>query len=345
LQVAKMNGLVETTPSGLYCRQGDFYIDPWRPVQRAVITHAHGDHARQGSAAYLACAEGASVLKARLGDQIRLQALAYGEKLSLGRVQISLHPAGHILGSSQVRIEAGGRICVVSGDYKVEEDPTCEPMELLRCHQFITESTFGLPIFRFPSQQQVLDDIGAWWQSNRDSSRTSVLFAYALGKAQRVIAGLDPSIGPILTHGAVEKINACYRQAGVRLPATRTVGSVENKKDFRGAIVIAPPSADHPAWLRKFAEPSRAVASGWMQIRGNRRRRSLDRGFILSDHSDWQGLNQAIAAAEADTVGVTHGYAAEMVRWLTEIGRQAYAMRTSFGAGTDAESDESPNRT
>jgi putative mRNA 3-end processing factor len=339
-----MNEIVENTPSGLYCREGDFYIDPWLPVQRAVITHAHADHARRGSGAYLTCAAGAPLLKARLGDQIRLQAPAYGEKLSLGRVQISLHPAGHILGSSQVRIELGGRVCVVSGDYKMEDDPTCEPMEPLPCHQFITESTFGLPIFRFPSQQQVLTDIGSWWQSNRESGRTSVLFAYALGKAQRVIAGLDPSIGPILTHGAVEKINACCRQSGVRLPATRPVGSVEDKKGFRGAIVIAPPSADHPAWLRKFADPSRAVASGWMQIRGNRRRRSLDRGFVLSDHSDWRGLNRAIAATGAETVGVTHGYAAELVRWLTEIGLQAFDMTTSFGGEIDTESDERPNR-
>ena len=337
--------LVENTPSGLYCREGDFYIDPILPAERAVITHAHGDHAKAGSRSYLTSREGAPLLKIRLGDQIRVQSLAYGDSLRLGGVRVSLHPAGHILGSCQVRIEHGGKVCVVSGDYKVEADATCEPMEPLRCQQFITESTFGLPIFHWPPQQQVIDDIHSWWRSNRECGRTSVLFAYALGKAQRVISGLDPSIGPILTHGAVEKINRCYRQAGVRLPVTRTVGSVEDKKAFRGAIVIAPPSADHPSWLRKFSEPSRAVASGWMQIRGNRRRRSLDRGFILSDHSDWDGLNRVITATGAETIGVTHGYAAEMVRWLVENGREAKLVSAAFSENVDTGSEDSQSET
>ena len=254
-------------------------------------------------------------------------------------VRLSLHPAGHILGSAQVRIEKDGEVLVVSGDYKRNPDPTCAPFEPLRCHTFISESTFGLPIFKWPEPDQVMADINAWWRSNREDGRTSILFAYALGKAQRLLAGLDHTIGPILAHGAVEKVNRCYRDVGINLPQTHYVGDYEDKDLIKGALVIAPPSADHPAWMRRFPQRSRAFASGWMRIRGNRRRRAVDRGFVLSDHSDWNGLIQTIEASGANKILLTHGYASELVRWLQEQGYDARAIPTVDGDLTDIEGE------
>ncbi len=326
-----MNGILQLNPKGLYCSEGDFYIDPWQPVNKAVITHAHADHARWGCRSYLCATQGKGVLQARLGSDAAIETLDYEEVKTVNGITLSLHPAGHILGSAQVRIEKEGQIWVVSGDYKREPDPTCTPLEPLGCHVFVSESTFGLPIFRWPEPEAVMADINAWWRSNRDQGRTSVLFAYALGKAQRIIAGLDPTIGPILTHGAVEKFNSHYRDAGIRLPPTRYVGSLDNRRILKSALVIAPPSADNPSWLRRFPpDRLRAFASGWMRIRGNRRRRSIDRGFVLSDHSDWDGLVETITATAAEKIVVTHGYATELARWLQEEGRQAEVIPTVF---------------
>ncbi len=320
---AAIKGGLVMTVSGLYCPAGDFYIDPLHPVKRAVITHAHADHARAGSASYLCAREGLALLQARLGPDARIEALAYGERTTRSGVVVSLHPAGHIRGSAQVRIEHRGYVTVVSGDYKTAADPTCTPLDPQPCHTFISESTFGLPIFRWPAGDTILATIEAWWRENREHGRASILFAYALGKAQRILAGLDPSIGLMLCHGAVEKINRIYRQAGVALPPTRYAGDIQDRKRLRGALVIAPPSADHPTWMRRFPQRSRAFASGWMRIRGHRRRRAVDRGFIISDHSDWDGLIATVAASGAETIGVTHGYSAAMVRWLKEQGYDA----------------------
>ena len=328
-----MKTLVQPTPSGLYCAAGDFYIDPLHPVKHAVITHAHADHTRAGSRSYLCAQEGRALLQARLGPEARIKALPYGEGVRLNGVGLSLHPAGHIRGSAQVRIERKGHVTVVSGDYKTAPDPTCTPLAPLPCHTFISESTFGLPIFKWPSTEAILDAINAWWWENQTLGRTSILFAYALGKAQRILAGLDLSIGPILTHGAVEKINRIYRQAGIRLPETRYVGDQKDRELRREALVIAPPSADHPAWMRRFPERSRAFASGWMRIRGHRRRRAVDRGFVFSDHSDWEGLVATIEASGAESVGITHGYTAEMVRWLREKGLDAEAIPAADRTG------------
>ncbi len=326
----KINALLQLTHYGLYCPPGDFYIDPLRPVARAVITHAHADHARAGSRKYLCAREGRAILQTRLGTDAKIDTLPYGQTLHLKGVALSLHPAGHIRGSAQVKIVHRGHTTVVSGDYKTHFDPTCTPLEPLRCHTFISESTFGLPIFKWPPVESVMAAINGWWRENRDQGRTSILFAYALGKAQRIMAGLDPAIGPILTHGAVERINRIYRREGLDLPETRHVDDVKDRDLRREALVIAPPSADHPAWMRRFAQRSRAFASGWMRIRGHRRRRSVDRGFVLSDHCDWPGLNQAIAETGAETVWVTHGYAPEMVRWLADQGRDAHVVETRF---------------
>ncbi|WP_128000611.1 ligase-associated DNA damage response exonuclease [Piscinibacter defluvii] len=326
--------LVVQRPEGLYCPPGDFFIDPWRPVDRAVITHAHADHARRGHAHYLAAAPAEGVLRARLGE-VTLQALAYGEAVEHRGVRISLHPAGHVLGSAQVRLEHGGQVWVASGDYFVsgadDHNPTCAPFEPVRCDCFITESTFGLPVYRWRPQREVYADIDAWWRANAAEGRASVLFGYSFGKAQRLLAGVDASIGPIVVHGAVEALNAAYRAAGVALPPTLLGTEVSDKALLQRALVVAPPSVQGSPWLRRFGGYADAFASGWMQLRGTRRRQGLDRGFVLSDHADWPGLQRAIAATGASRVIVTHGYEAVMVRWLSGQGLQAGSFATEYG--------------
>lgn len=323
--------LVVARPEGLYCPPGDFYIDPWKPVERAVITHGHGDHARTGNGHYLAAAAGAGILRARLGD-IRLQTLDYGERLEHGGVTLSLHPAGHVLGSAQVRLEYRGEVWVASGDYKTEADGTCAPFEPVRCHCFITESTFGLPIYRWQPQAALFAEIDAWWRANQAAGRASVLFCYAFGKAQRILHGIDASIGPILVHGAMEPLNRVYREAGIALPETRYAGDIaRNDPLLRQALVMAPPSAGGSTWMRRFGDYSDAFASGWMMLRGTRRRRGVDRGFVLSDHADWPGLLWAIEQSGAERVFVTHGSVNVLVRYLNEQGLDAQAFSTEYG--------------
>jgi putative mRNA 3-end processing factor len=322
--------LLALSPRGLYCEHGDFYVDPWEPVDRAVITHAHADHATWGSRAYLTSTQGVPVLRARLEPGASIRGLNYGEEVNLNGTTISLHPAGHILGSSQIRIEHAGEVWVVSGDYKTQPDPTCTPFEPVRCHTFVTESTFGLPIYRWPSQSEVFDQINSWWRANAANGKITLLLGYALGKAQRLLAGLDPAVGPILTHGAVERMTSVYREAGVNLPATRYAGAAQNKADASGAIVLAPPYADASLWSRRFRNHVTGFASGWMMVRGARRQRSLDRGFPLSDHVDWPSLMATIEATGAGEVWVTHGYTGPVVRWLQERGIQARAVETRF---------------
>jgi putative mRNA 3-end processing factor len=311
------SNLIQFTDRGPYCPAGGFYIDPWASVERAIITHAHSDHAHPGCGRYLTAHTGQHVLRLRLGEAV-IDTLEYGERLTLDGVTVSLHPAGHILGSAQVRVEHRGQVWLVSGDYKLDADMTCIPLELVGCHTFVTESTFGLPIYRWPPQQVVFDDINAWWRANQQAGRASVLFGYSLGKAQRVLAGLDPSIGPIYTHGAIEQYNAAYRASGVRLPATQHVGAAAGRAVWQGAMILAPPSARRSPWMRRFGRAATGFASGWMQIRGARKQRAVDRGFILSDHADWPGLQHVIAATGAQRVLVTHGYSGVLARWLRE---------------------------
>ncbi|MEP6941504.1 MAG: ligase-associated DNA damage response exonuclease [Betaproteobacteria bacterium] len=329
-----MNDLVVARPEGLYCPPGDFYIDPWRPVARAVITHAHSDHARAGSGHYVAMRDAEAVLRIRLGN-IDLQSMDYGERIVHHGVTLSLHPAGHVLGSAQVRLEHGGVVWVVSGDYKTQPDPTCPPFEAVRCDTFISESTFGLPIYRWQAPEDVFADMAAWWRANAQAGRASVLYCYAFGKAQRVLAGLRDAgatdIGALVCHGAVQVLNDAYRRTGVDLPATHRVSDLDPAA-LRSALILAPPSAAGTPWLRRFGQFSDAFASGWMLLRGARRRRALDRGFVLSDHADWPGLQSAIAATGAQRVIITHGQVAPMVRWLEQQGLQA--------AGFDTEYDE-----
>jgi putative mRNA 3-end processing factor len=333
----KKGGLIALTPRGLFCKQGDFYIDPWKPVRRAVVTHAHADHSYRGNESYLVPKEGERISRIRMGDEASLETLSYRETTDTNGVKVSFHPAGHILGSAQVRVEYKGEIWVISGDYKLTPDATCAAFEHVKCHHFVTEATFGLPIYRWRDTQVIFDEINQWWRRNQEKGKASVIFAYSLGKAQRIMNGIDRSIGPIFTHGAVERLTEAYRESGVDLPATTYVGSVENKKEFAGSLVVAPPSAQQAVgWLKRFGPHSTGFASGWMTVRGARRQRAVDRGFVLSDHADWPELLTAIRGAEAETVYVTHGFSPEVVRWLNENGQHAVELKTKF-VGDDAE--------
>jgi len=333
-----VSDLLEINPNGLYCPAGDFYIDPWRQVSHAVITHAHADHARPGSDRYLCASPGKHVLRTRMGNNATINTVKYGEHFSVHGVDVSLHPAGHLLGSSQVRVHHQGVTWVVTGDYKLQQDSTCECFESVPCDVFVTESTFGLPVYRWPEPATVANEINTWWRANADSGRTSVLLSYALGKAQRVASLLDPSIGPIYGHGAVMKLVEAYRASGVRLPPIDRIPPRSRKIGGGRGIVIAPPSAAATSWINRFGETSIAMVSGWMLLRGVRRRRGFPQGFILSDHVDYPDLMQAVKASGAQRVLVTHGFTDIVARLLTERGYQAEILPTRFIG------EESPDR-
>jgi putative mRNA 3-end processing factor len=288
-----------------------------------------------------------TVLRARLGDGAEIATLEYGQSLAINSASVSLHPAGHILGSAQVRIEHRGEIWLVSGDYKTERDVTCSPLEVVRCHAFISECTFGLPVYRWEEQQVVFDEILSWWRANQAAGKASLLFAYALGKSQRILAGLATMgelPGPIYTHGAVETMTEAYRAAGIRLPLTTHVSAARLKAEWSRALILAPPSAQGTPWSRRLGPLSTGFASGWMRIRGARRRRSLDRGFVLSDHADWPNLFRTIAATGAETVILTHGYTAVVARWLQSQGRNAEAIATGYVGERDDPVESGPSR-
>ena len=328
--------LLRATERGLYCEAGNFYIDPWLPVDRAVITHAHGDHARWGSRSYVCASECERVLRTRLGSDQSISTRRWGETFDLDGVRVSFHPAGHILGSAQIRVERHGETWVVSGDYKIEPDPTCTPFDSVRCNVFVTESTFGLPIYRWAPQSETFRDIAEWWKGNREAGKASVIFAYALGKAQRLLAGLaELAEGAFYCHGAVERLNHDYRDGGISLPPTTYAGSMPRSHDWAGSMIVAPPSAAGSLWLRRFGSISTAFASGWMRVRGARRRRSVDRGFVLSDHVDWPSLMSAIESTGAERVLVTHGYRDPVVRVLREKGLTADSLASRWEGETE----------
>ncbi len=324
--------LIQLSPAGLYCPAGDFHIDPWRPVPRAVITHAHSDHARSGSALYFAHADSLALLRWRLGADSNLQGLAYGERFELGAATVSLHPAGHVLGSAQVRIEVDGVVWVVSGDYKRDPDPTCAGFEVIACDVFITEATFALPVYRWAPTATVAAEILGWWDACAARGETAVLGCYALGKAQRVLAELGRlSDRQVLLHGAMAPAVEIYRAAGIALPPTATVSEQAKGRELAGELVLAPPSALGTPWMGRFKNVSTGFASGWMRLRGNRRRRGFDRGFVVSDHADWPGLIDTIVATGARKVLATHGSTEVLVRFLRERGIDAAALKTELG--------------
>ncbi len=322
--------LVELREEGLYCPRADLYIDPWKPVRRAVVTHAHADHARPGHGAYLAHHDSVPVLKHRLGRVIRLEGYPYRDSLRINGVSISLHPAGHIIGSSQVRLEYRGETWVISGDYKLAGDGITPPYEPVKCHHFITESTFGLPVFKWQKQEEVLSQIHSWWQKNKERGIQSVLIAYSLGKAQRLIHSLDRQMGNIFVHGSIEGIHSVLENQFPTLKGTMSATRDFDKKTHKGSMIIAPSSAIGTPWMKRFEPQSLGIVSGWMALRGNRRRRSADRGFVLSDHADWNGLNQAIRETGAEHIYLTHGYILPFQKWLRDQGLHATGLDTMF---------------
>ena len=329
--------LINFTEKGLFCPQGNFYIDPWQPVDYAIITHAHSDHARSGSKCYLCHTLTKPLLQARLGDNI-YQTLAWKEELNINGVKVSLFPAGHIIGSSQVRVEYNGEVWVVSGDYKTANDGMSGMFEPVRCNTFITESTFGLPIYDWLPQEVIYDDIKNWVKQNQTDKQTSVLFAYSLGKAQRLMQPLAEIGGTIYVHGATWNMHQALISAGVHLPEVERITPETSLEKLKGAIVVAPSSADGSPWMRKFSPYKTGVCSGWMQVRGNVRRYNADRGFALSDHADWKGLLSAIEATGATKVFATHGFQSAISRYLNEHGIEASEVKTEFG--TEEENEE-----
>ena len=326
--------VLEFRPEGIYCSQGDFYIDPWRPVDKALITHGHADHARFGSKKYLCTDIAAPVIRHRLGN-VAIETIPYEKELSLNGVNVSFYPAGHVPGSAQILIEIKGERWVVSGDYKVVDDGLSTPFKPIKCHSFISECTFGLPAFNWLPQEQVFKEINSWWHQCISDGLTPILAAYGLGKAQRLIAGLDTNIGPILTHGAIEKTNQIMRDQKIAIPETFLVTSKLDLANFKNAIVLAPPSALSTSWVKKFGKTSTGYASGWMAIRGIKRRRAADKGFVISDHADWNGLNLAIKETEAEKIFVTHGYTDSFSKWLQFKGLNASVVKTEFTTTED----------
>lgn len=322
--------LLTFTEQGIYCPPADVYIDPWRPVGRALITHGHADHARWGHKHYLCTHRAKPVMRYRL-RQVKIESVDYGEPVRINGVRFSFHPAGHIIGSAQIRVEYKGEVWVVSGDYKVENDGLCQPFEPVKCHTFITESTFGLPVYNWKPQEEVFAEMNDWWRQNKAENKVSVLTGYALGKAQRLLQGLDPSLGTIYTHGAIENTNEVIRNQGIELRKTVRITQDIKRMAFPGNLVLTTPGAVGTTWMRRFKNASIGSASGWMSLRGARRRRAADRGFVLSDHADWEGLNQAVKATGAERVYVTHGYTDIFRRWLEEQGIEAGIVRTEFG--------------
>jgi putative mRNA 3-end processing factor len=309
------------TPKGLYCRAGDFHVDPSRAVDTALITHAHSDHARRGAKRYFCVQSCEGLLRERLGAKINVTPVRYGEKFDLGEARISFHPAGHILGSAQVRIEAGGEVWVVSGDYKRDPDPTCEPFEPIACDVFVTEATFGLPMYRWENPEKLGSEIHDWWMRNAADGINSILFAYSLGKAQRVLAELAPFADrPVLVHPSMVGINECYLREGVRLAPFRPIASVPEDERTLGELILAPPQCFGTRDLLRFGKFRTGFASGWMQGSGFRR---YDRGFPLSDHADWPSLLRTIEETGARAVYVAHRDDHVLVRHLKDRGLKA----------------------
>jgi putative mRNA 3-end processing factor len=328
--------LLEFNNKGIYCSQADVYLDPWRPVKTALITHGHADHARWGHKAYITHKTNVPILKHRLGVT-NVVGKNWNETFVINGVKFSFHPAGHVIGSAQIRVEYKGEVWVFTGDYKTEDDGVCVPYEVVKCHTFITECTFGLPVFKWQPQAQVMNDINEWWAENKAEGKTSVLFGYSLGKAQRILKYLDPSLGTIFTHGSIENMTRVLR-AQVDFPETTLVTTATKKEQLLGSIVIAPPSVNGSSWIRRMTPFVTGSASGWMAFRGAKNRNALDRGFPLSDHCDFQGLLDSISATGAEKIIATHGYSDLFSKYLRELGYDARTAETQYD-GEKAENE------
>jgi putative mRNA 3-end processing factor len=329
--------LIDFTDKGLYCSAGDFYIDPWKPVPKAIITHGHSDHARWGSQSYLSHKYTTPILQLRLGDN-NYQSVDWGESIMMNGVNVSLHPAGHIIGSSQVRVEYNGEVWVFTGDFKTENDGLSGAFEPIKCNVFITESTFGLPIYTWKRQEVIYEDMRNWVRANQADGKTSVIIAYSLGKAQRVIDAVSPVTDEIYVHGAVWNVQQTLLKAGHPVQDVKRVDISAAKKTYQNAVIVAPSGAEGSPWIKRFTPYSLAICSGWMQVRGNARRKNADRGFVLSDHADWDGLISAVKDTGAEKVFVTHGFQAAFSKYLEEQGIPADEVKTAYG--DDEESDK-----
>ncbi|MBL7699402.1 MAG: ligase-associated DNA damage response exonuclease [Chitinophagaceae bacterium] len=340
--------LIDFTDKGLYCSAGNFYLDPWKPVEKAVITHGHSDHARWGSQQYLCHHYTLPILKLRLGEN-NYQTIGWNEAIDINGVKLSLHPAGHIIGSSQVRVEHKGEVWVISGDYKTENDGISGVFEPVKCHTFVTESTFGLPIYKWKQQSEIFSNIRNWILDNQSNGKASVLIAYSLGKAQRVLRAVKEVTGNIFAHGAVYNMHQTLTNAGIlaegMLPEIKRVVPEMPKETFRNAVIIAPPSAESSPWIKKFTPYSLGICSGWMRVRGNQRRKNADEGFVLSDHCDWPGLLTAVEATGAQRVFVTHGFQSVFSRYLNEAGIEAAEIKTEYGTEEEEAVQELTNNT
>ncbi|PST83830.1 DNA ligase-associated DEXH box helicase [Pedobacter yulinensis] len=327
-------GLISFTNKGIYCKQGDFYIDPWRPVDYAVTTHGHSDHVKAGNAHYLCHTLTKPILHRRIGEDLKIETLDYGQSITRNGVRISFHPAGHIIGSAQIRLEYKGEICVVSGDYKTEYDGISTPFEPVKCHTFVTESTFGLPVYKWQPQEIVMAEILRWARENISKGKSTVLVAYSLGKAQRLLNALAGA-HPVYVHSSIANLNDALRQAGVTIPEATRISPETTKDMLQQGIMIVPPVMRTSRWIKTLISPVTGVCSGWMQVRSHRRWQSADAGFALSDHADWPGLLSAIRETGAETVYVTHGFTAAFSRFLNESGIYSEEVRTQYGAEED----------
>jgi putative mRNA 3-end processing factor len=327
--------LLRFTSKGIYCPPAGVFLDPWRPVERAIISHAHSDHARSGHQNYLASSDSEAILKHRLGKAINIQTLKYGECVTINGVKFSFHPAGHIIGSAQIRVEHKGEVWVFTGDYKLENDGFSAPFEPVPCNVFISESTFGLPVYRWKNQSEIFRDINEWWLANAQNNLCSVISAYSLGKAQRILCNVDRSIGAVYSHPTIYATHEALRASGFILPEDIKLEAKTDKNLLSKALIILPPMALSESVLRKIGPYSLAIASGWATVRGNRRRQAADRGFALSDHADWDALNEAVHQSRAERVILTHGFSDAFAGWLNHKGINAEAAKTDFSA--DAE--------
>ncbi len=322
--------MISVRPKGVFCEAGNFYIDPWRPVSLALITHGHADHARWGMGKYLCHVHTVPILQSRIAPDIRVQGVEYGQPLTINGVTVSFHPAGHIIGSAQIRLAYKGKVTVISGDYKLQDDGLSQPFEPVRCHEFVTESTFGLPIYRWPPIAVLHQQLRDWVSYNQSVGKTSVFIGYSLGKAQRLLQALD-GVGTLHVHTAIAKLNDAYERTGVHLPEYCTIDFSADVRHLDQGIVILPPALADSNVIRNIPNRATAICSGWMQVRGARRWRSADAGFAISDHADWPGLLTAIGETGAEKVYVTHGQTAVFARYLTEQGIVAQELQTEFG--------------
>ena len=346
MNITRKKSLLQFSSASIFCEQAKVHIDPWKPVELAILTHAHSDHARPGCKHYLAHKDSETVLRLRLGSDISLQTLEYGETFFHHGVKFSLHPAGHILGSAQIRVEYKGEVWVVSGDYKGQNDGFCQAFEPVKCNSFVTESTFGLPVYHWKSQDEVFKEIDEWIKGSFEKGRNAILMGYSLGKMQRLIRGLQPFEYPVYAHGAIFLINEALRNQGYPLPYISPITPNLFKNKIERSLILAPGSALNTPWINRFEPYSTGYCSGWMAIRGAKNRMPIDRGFVLSDHADWNELNTLIKATEAENIYVTHGFTSSFTRWLNENGYNAKEVKTMYGEefGTDLELKQKENR-